>query len=119
MEFRHLRYFLVLAEELHFGRAAQRLAMSQPPLSPTSSSWKPRWVRAVHAQQPGVQLTRRARPLCRGAGAARTGGQAAREARDVAQGLAGSLQIGFAGTMLYRGCRKCCRPFRRSTRGCA
>ena len=105
MEFRHLRYFLVLAEELHFGRAARRLSMSQPPLSLNIQQLEAsvgarlftRSSKSVALTAAGLAFVPAAQALLDQAA------QAARHARDVGQGIAGSLTIGFAGTMLYSG----------------
>ena len=105
MEFRHLRYFLVLAEELHFGRAARRLSISQPPLSLNIQQLEAsigaklftRNSKQVALTAAGLAFVPDARALIDQAA------QAASHARDVGQGMAGSLAIGFAGTMLYSG----------------
>ena len=85
MEFRHLRYFLVLAEELHFGRAAQRLSITQPPLSLNIQQLEA----SVGAQlftrnSRGVQLTAAGQAFVPAARSLlQQAGLAAREAREV------------------------------------
>ena len=113
MEFRHLRAFVVLAEELHFGRAAQRLAMTQPPLSLAIQQLEASvGARLLERNSRGVALTAAGEAFLPQARALlQQAAQAARQARDVGQGLAGQLQIGFAGTMLYRGLPPMLRRF--------
>lgn len=113
MKFRQLRYFLVLADELHFGRAAERLAISQPPLS-----WNIQQLeQSIGAQlfvrsSRGVRLTQAGRALVPAAQALLAqADEAARLARDVERGVQGVLRIGLVSSMLYRSLPQLLRGF--------
>ncbi len=105
MEFRHLRYFLALAEELHFGRAAQRLAITQPPLSlniqqleaSVGAQLFDRHSRGVRLTAAGMAFRDSARALLAQAEEARL------LAREIEAGAVGRLRVGFVGSVLFRG----------------
>lgn len=105
MEFRHLRYFLVLADELHFGRAARRLSISQPPLSLNIQQLEASvGARLFERDSKGVRLTAAGRAFRESATALLAQAEQARlEAREIAAGAVGRLRVGFVGSMLYRG----------------
>ena len=96
VDVREARYFVAVAEELHFGRAAERLHMSQPPLSQAIKALEQRLgVRLLHRTTREVTLTTAGAVFldaCRTLVGASTAADAA--VRQAADGQAGELRIG-------------------------
>ena len=105
MELRHLRYFVVLADELHFGRAAKRLHISQPPLSFNIKQLEGTLgLKLLERSSHGVKLTPAGEAFRRSSLLLLAeADQAVRKARDVASGVTTRVRIGFVGSMLFRG----------------
>lgn len=104
MKLHFLRYFVVLAEELHFGRAANKLAITQPPLSSAIKSLEAelevqlliRDSKHVELTQAGEAFLEEARQILEQVA------RASNLAKIVARGIRGRLVIGMTGSLVYR-----------------
>jgi len=103
MELRHLRYFVAVAEELHFGRAAARLHMSQPPLSRQIQQLEAELDVQLFKRTPrGMELTQAGEALLRDARSIRgMVAQASERAQRAGRGQAGRLDIGVYGSAVF------------------
>lgn len=109
-----LRYFVALAEEKHFGRAAKRLCITQPPLSMALKSLEGQLgVTLLERDAKHVRLTPAGQAFLVEARKVLAQMQHASEVvRNVAQGKLGGLKIGITGSMIYRGIPDYCAAFR-------
>jgi DNA-binding transcriptional LysR family regulator len=105
MELRHLRYFVAVGEEQHYGRAARRLRVAQPALSRQIQDLEEelgfklfeRLPRGVKLNAAGALFLEDARRILRELS------EASARAGRVAQGLAGTIRIGFTENASWRG----------------
>ena len=103
MELRHLRYFVTVASELHFGRAASKLNISQPPLSMQIRDLERevgvellyRTKRSVSLTQAGSAFLDEAKDIISRVNRAKTSAQQA------GRGESGNLTIGFISVADY------------------
>jgi len=116
LELRHFRHFAMLANELHFGRAAEKLAITQPALSASISQLEadlgaPLFDRSHKT----ITLTDAGRALLPEAlGILAQSERAAELAKAANEGHRGWLNISFSGSMIYAGVPQLIAAYRRS-----
>src|SRR5918911_4182703 len=103
MELRHLRYFVAVAEGLHFGRAAERLHIAQPPLSRQIRDLERELGTALFERVPrGVALTAAGRAFLPEARLTLAQAERAqRTAQRAAGGEIGRIRVGFSEAATY------------------
>ncbi|ETF04468.1 LysR family transcriptional regulator [Advenella kashmirensis W13003] len=114
MELRHLHYFIALAEQLNFSRAAMLCHVSQPPFSVAIQQLESylglqlviRSSRTVELTDAGRDFYRRATQIVRSAN------QAFIDTQNYAQSQAHRLNIGFHGSMIFRGVTEMVKTFK-------
>jgi len=115
IDLRLLRQFVAVAEELHFRRAAERLAMSQPPLTAAiqrleeeiGATLVERGRKTVRLTPAGAVLLGEARRLLAAAN------DALAATRDAAAGKRGRVRLGYVGSAMYGRLPEMIRSFRR------
>lgn len=114
MDLRQLRYFSALAETLNFHRAAERLHISQPPLTVAIRKLEDDLGVALFDRDPrGVRLTAAGQAALAPARDALAAAEAVREAvRQGAAGIRGRLVVGFIGSAIGELLPRIIPPFR-------
>ena len=103
MDLRHLRYFIAVAEELNFSRAAERLHIAQPPLSQQIRSLEDelgvqlinRDERPIRLTEAGAELLEQSRDLLSRLE------QIVATVQRIGKGQTGSIRVGFVGSATY------------------
>lgn len=103
MELRHLRYFVAVAEELNFTRAAARLGIGQPPLSQQIRDLETELgILLFHRVPHGAELTEAGREFLEEARGILSSAERAKEvARRAHRGETGRLALGFTGSAAF------------------